>query len=111
MSNHENEIINEYIMEGGKMKHTPIPWRVKQYNQAYIKFTCIESENGRIAKIKHYPHYGDMDANAKFIVKCVNNHERLLEACKDALRCAITDKNLILVAILTDAIKQAESEG
>lgn len=76
MSNHQNEIINEHIMEGGKMKHTPTPWNIE-----------VDKENENINILS----WNDVDSPivemdntinnlkiTKFIVKAVNNHEKLL---------------------------------
>lgn len=73
---------------------TPRPWRFKIYTEFHIKFTCIESNDGRICKIKHYPHYGDTEANAKLIVKAVNCHDELvsvLNNTEEALKVIADD--------------------
>lgn len=82
-------------------KHTQTPWAFKESNGRYIsnepfeldsdefgttssailgadgKVVCIvpEAHNGQWAE-------GERDRNISHIVKCVNNHERLVEALK-----------------------------
>lgn len=92
------------------MKHTSTPWKIgfNEYdvcNNKVIICECMGLKEGK--------------ANAKFIVKAVNNHERLLEALKNVLPlfdaieekdgCLSEDEKNYRDDILI-AIKQAESE-
>ena len=63
-------------------KHTPIPWKLEKHN------------SGLGVRIYHETRLFGQDmqfigsqgeANASFIVKAVNSHEALVEACKYAL--------------------------
>ena len=67
---------------------------------------CMENGGDMLADLKDCP---NAEANAKHIVKCVNSHTALLEACKEALvewtlHGALTDT----ARTLKNAIKQAE---
>lgn len=65
------------------MKHTPGKWRVSGVDENSI----IDEETGdTIAEcgfIQYRPEKTNI-ANAAYIVHCVNNHERLVEALKQA---------------------------
>ena len=72
------------------MKHTELPWHIggdgadifsvgKQENQSdAIHIADVQPENSGLLGMSVVD-----AANAAFIVKAVNNHERLLEALKD----------------------------
>ncbi len=67
-------------------KHTPLPWRINR-----IALTCIESEKGRVTAScgGHQEHPGDStpenQANTRFIIQAVNNHDALVVACERAI--------------------------
>ncbi len=81
-------------------KATPRPWILSSGSYA------IRELNGRgsIIARTNIEHHDCNHENAKLIVKAVNNHYQLLEACKAALACKIGSEKL-----LEQAIKQAES--
>lgn len=69
--------------------HTPVPWRCDYAGHLY------SSGEGYVAIItpftpkEHHTEYGGATpkarANARFIVRAVNAHEKLVEACKRVL--------------------------
>lgn len=70
---------------------SPLPWHWKQNNtmqglrdsdERIMGFYVPRGNN------KHYPLYlrESIDANAELIVRAVNNHQALLEACKGSLK-------------------------
>lgn len=110
MSNHQNEIINEYLMEGGIMKHTPTPWKVKKITPAKMfgkthSHMIGQDVEGCIADI--YKENGK--ENAKIIVKAVNNHGRLINALTWAIDNIENNVEIDLEEI-KEVLKQAESE-
>lgn len=63
-------------------KHTPAPWRVEKF---YMKDPIvITSHNGDICLSSQSDDMDDV-ANAEHIVRCVNSHDALVEALKDAM--------------------------
>lgn len=73
-----------------KTKHTPAPWHVDETGVEYntISPYIMNSENVQLAATctpKGYEGVICHKANAAFIVKAVNNHELLLNYCKEAL--------------------------
>lgn len=82
------------------MRHTPTPWKIgfNEYdvcNNKAIICECMGLKEGK--------------ENAKFIIKAVNNHERLLEVCNELMRS--NGENIEELHVLAyKAIKQAESE-
>ena len=107
--------------------HTPKPWVIGKTrandNQIEIvwesgtKFYNKKTVVCSVSPLSHYTQ-GNQEANAKHIVKCVNSHDALIEACKGAMGAIqrILDKHdpdsteYELVGVLNDALKQAESE-
>lgn len=64
-------------------KHTPLPWNISDDDE----FEIVNDEWGGIALIFNEPaeveSFLEMArANAAFIVRAANNHDRLIEACK-----------------------------
>lgn len=70
-------------------KHTPGPWACLTPRTAFTNRCCpIEADGVEIAKVwcdgDEFPeHVGE--ANARLIIKAVNNHERLLECLRGLL--------------------------
>ena len=64
-------------------KHTPTPWT---YDQAESNgsFWIITDKETWVPRIAQVPNYDGMPnvANAAFIVKAVNNHDKLVEALR-----------------------------
>lgn len=90
------------------LKHTAGPWEIDycSANRAYEIFPV--KKDGRFDIDNEVCMTADDNlSNARLIASA----PELLEACKDALNCAITDKNLILVAILKQAIAKAEGKS
>ena len=91
--------------------HTPTPWRISSVTSRYI-----ESHDGEIIGTA-YPEtmmddYPVACANAAFIVKAVNCHEELLEACKQMrdmlLSCGYEIHNPT-IKLAKEAITKAEA--
>ncbi len=107
-------------MRGGDemSKHTPGPWRWEKgqphitahwYGDKYVKVaTVVEPEWHEDRGMADL----EAGANAQFIVRAVNNHEELLEACKAALRAfgkAYGGQDVSRAkGLLEEAIKAAE---
>lgn len=71
------------------MKHTPTPWKYGSTKGIYLgtdpdqkRRYAIESPSGNSWILQL-----DDKANAEFIVRAVNAHEDLLEACKALIDC------------------------
>lgn len=125
MSNQENERLAEQRYEfeqsnreGYQMKEitepTPRPWRVKD--------NCILGDDQRLVVCNNLENEIEHDkesfANADFIVKAVNAHDDLLEACKD-IRKTMLDKSKMkvfnhylpsILSVLDNAIQKAEGK-
>ncbi len=88
-----------------KPQHTPTPW-TRAITSAKNMDCLIVNERGKnIAGVFAHPDTGDADS--EFIVRAVNSHEALLEACKRA--SFETQINGDILTILKQAI--AKSEG
>ena len=98
-----------------KVKHTETPWTVSAN-------TIRAQSSLLLATIKEHLESNNVpqQANAEFIVRAVNNHELLLEACKEAKynlsrrsetsqKWSINDQKVF--ELLEQAIQQAESGG
>lgn len=97
------------------MKHTATPWKIiqEQKKRAYY----IETDSYVITKINDI--YDEDYENAKFIVRAVNCHKELLEACKMALQAVqyledhsenpdVTANANMVANTIRQAIKRAE---
>ncbi len=80
------------------MEHTPLPWETLGSAQVVApdnkSMICEMSEprdyegypTAMHVRPKIWnPHFKEACANAEYIVKCVNSHEKLVEACKELL--------------------------
>lgn len=68
-------------------KHTPTPWFISAKEQdGYCINSLADEFNPLVAEtVDFVPCFGDDGkANADFIVRAVNSHEALVEACKHA---------------------------
>lgn len=83
-------------------QHTPTPWVT--YTQGYT--STISPDLGRfcLATLESDGHADD----AAFIVRAVNSHDRLIEACKKALTCASLNSDAR--ALIVTALQAAEAE-
>lgn len=72
--------------EHSKPSHTPTPWRVIPPSGNFTKSTLVATESG--SPFHHGDEIADVmdEANAAFIVKCVNTHELLIEGLKTAIK-------------------------
>lgn len=92
--------------------HTPLPWK---YRKSKLNdFILIGQPPKNLSKIGFSGHeVGRIDNHydAEVIVRAVNNHERILEACKESLRFlnSIGYQGGDIVDGLIEAIKQAEA--
>ena len=66
----------------GELKHTALPWKVRKHDPSYPNEAFIDIPYGYI---QIGGSQSRRDGNAEFIVKCVNSHYELLEACKRGL--------------------------
>ena len=98
-------------------KHTPTPWRVIDELRNSNKELLICGDEAVVCQINAYPHYNKGDAD--FIVRSVNSHEALVEACKKVTKrlCDMGDlstfdngRKLSSITLLTQALKQAEGK-
>ena len=66
------------------MKHTELPWHVSLGNNNHIwaQDSVIAKCNPEQAEMYREKSIDEEEANAAFIVKAVNNHEKLIEALK-----------------------------
>ena len=71
--------------------HTPIPWRTASDELGY--FRCVEKDDRLIARL---PSVDSLQAerDAAYIVRAVNAHEELLDACKKAAQW-MTDNSIV----------------
>lgn len=88
-------------------QHTPTPWTVTNASSAYMEGTIIMGPDAthEVAGVW-------MKENAAYIVKAVNNHERLLEALKrldDAINEPSCDDLVAASDHARDVIAQAET--
>lgn len=91
-------------------KATPRPWEVLKTSYGY----SIDHNNGKERNcFEEIVEAGKVNkANAELIVKAVNNHAALLEACREALKCLEnppTD-NTYCINQLSQAIANAENK-
>ena len=101
------------------MKHTPTPWKVNK-RAAFL----VEAENRSIGSVGGYSDGTDdthfeNKANAAFIVKAVNSHDKLLNTLKE-VEYFLTQIDPVHwpsrkgarqeIAAVREAIKQAEAE-
>lgn len=84
-------------------KHTPLPWELKRTPENRYKIIKGDLQVASTGIPFWYP---ESEANAEFIVKCVNNHYKLLEACKEALSNSLGEMEK--GQILRQAIKDCE---
>ena len=62
-----------------KMEHTPTPWNL--YGDYIIK----DNKNRNLITLSNKLGYDENKVNGEFIVRAVNNHEKLLEIAKASL--------------------------
>lgn len=75
------------------MTHTPTPWVYDRMGKNTVSTTNISGESGRFVcatgghSDNRLPDHGlsENEANAAHIVKCVNAHDKLVEALRDVL--------------------------
>jgi hypothetical protein len=96
-------------------KHTPTPWKMDDKNG-------ILSENGKVIATTRMRNrnYDPCWANQEFIVRAVNSHYQLLQACKEALTIVDLTSSAVFgnsetfkasIQHLKEAIKIAESDS
>ena len=93
-----------------KTKHTETPWKVKG-NNIDIMAPDVAIGELLVAKVTHDGHDAlEVQANAQFIIKAVNNHDALVEALQKlvlAVDPVINSKALGLEPFFVEPIKQA----
>jgi hypothetical protein len=102
-------------------KHTPTPWecgKATNYHGFYIAPKGTLPTLAAVERVEHniqittFNFPGETEANAEFIVRAVNSHEALLEACRFAHVRALqnNDPDADLIAKLFAAIQKAEAQ-
>lgn len=83
--------------------HTKTPWLiVKQGGSSPTALpTLIINEEGKIG-------YIELERDAKYMVKCVNSHDELVQVIKDTLQ--IMEGSNFNTGYLKQALQKAESE-
>jgi hypothetical protein len=85
------------------MNHTKLPWKVDETSW-YIQI--IDYDGIYVSTVDSI---NNPEANAELIVRAVNNHERLLEGCKEALGAMTAYKiSEYTRSLLKQAIAEAE---
>ena len=85
------------------MTHTPTPWK-----QGFKDNQCIYADYKNVANVQCREK--EWQANAEFIVRAVNAHEELVEACKGAIEQMegfLSDGVSLGMAVKIQQIKQA----
>lgn len=117
----EIEVVADGTGCKGKLKpkaagHTPTPWRVNAINEiigedlrlkksGYNATSRLITNCQTVPALDRYEEKLIDNANASFIVRCVNSHEELLEACKKARNGFYEDDDHLA---MFDAIKDIE---
>lgn len=70
--------MNRKLNQKSKSAHTPTPYRIEAERDIYGN----DKDDSMVARMNGCPQYV---ANAAFIVRACNSHEKLLEACKQAI--------------------------
>ncbi len=100
------------------MTHTKTPWKYEEETET-IRST---PSNYWIASMDSWDGAVNNEANARFIVKAVNNHEQLVEMLKSCLNILKDQEilkeyqnnnqaKIIALSIIEKAISKAESEA
>ena len=97
-------------------KHTPTPWKAHQASDKYYYITGkLKADDvemiGAPVECRLAVLYDGPGADAKHIVKCVNSHEKLVEAIKDLLAAADTMNEHIDIWAYNKAIQALKSAG
>lgn len=82
-------------------EHTPTPWIVDTVT--YGDIWIVADKESWVPRICHIPDYSE--ANAAHIVKCVNMHDELVEALKQAY--AVCRAHDYFDSDIEDALKKA----
>lgn len=102
------------------MKHTPTPWKHKETEMhRHIITGKVSDGSEEIAEVNDlWVNPGTMKANAEFICKAVNNHDKLLSALKLMVKACIVAKHpedrgvfFKIQEQARDAIKSAEEQS
>lgn len=95
--------------EGGEViveqraRHTATPWQNVGY-EIYDKNRNVILDCG----LREHLTNKEAGANAEFIVRAVNSHDALVEACKRGLGFAKQEDYTPLIALFEEVLKQAE---
>lgn len=74
--------------------HTPTPWEYAPTSAEDDRFDIYQANTGyTIARTVNNAHVDCRKANAELIVRAVNSHEALVQACKAALACLCMDSD------------------
>lgn len=91
------------------MKHTPTPWHYTPGNPMVYGASTDSKGGGRqeVALAREvYMNRSERETNAAHIVKCVNLHDELVEALKDALFMAMGPGETINAREIAEAWKK-----
>ena len=102
-------------MDTQKDKATPRPWKydengvITNMGSSIATTFQVAWENSRATKEHNQNMIDEQKANASLIVKSVNNHDALLEACKEAIEIieSLEGTDEAALHILRQAINQA----
>lgn len=79
-------------------EHTPLPWRYGGHNDGNFRIyapNLLGTRSGPVAEVLHRHDGGERTANARLIVRAVNNHERLVAMLQEfrleAFECDASD--------------------
>lgn len=75
------------------MEHTPTPWKKSENNWGKVNIHNFPNGGGTNLIADLIGNAKEMDSNADFIVRAVNSHDELVEACKEVLLWAKTPGN------------------
>ena len=91
-----------------RVEHSPLPWETTNgtFQQAYRTFIATKSLD-QIAEVQGKTQ-SEAQANAEFIVKCVNSHDALVQACWRALNQKVRTADV--ANMLREALALAEGE-
>jgi hypothetical protein len=85
-------------------KHTPTPWKIGTDSEGHQPMVYSERGHEILICSLYSRSVAEAQANAAHIVKCVNGHEALVEALKEANnRISLLESQLPLIGISLEA--------
>ena len=97
-----------------EQKHSPLPWKHNGWTE-----TTIESRDGRgICSTGGYTDSKDSEgswnenvANGKFIIKAVNNHDKLVKLLEQSRRALYAEGNIVLSGEIDSFLTNMEADN